>query len=86
LKQNINNNIEIYLQLFDEGTDVWRPFTAEKLNDNLFRILSINPDSGVDKWQFSSGDIVKCEERQLSCKKCLIAIEKYEQNRKTWFQ
>lgn len=75
---DINNN-EIYVYLLNEGTDVWRPVQAEKLSDCLFRIVSKNPDPGDEKWQFSTGDIVKCEERQLSRTKCLVAIEKYEQ-------
>ena len=73
---DINNSIEIYVYLLDEGVDVWRPIQAEKLSNNLFRIVSKNPDLEDEKWQFSTGDIVKCEEHQLSHKKCLVAIEK----------
>jgi hypothetical protein len=74
---NINNIFEIYVYLLDEGVDTWRPVKAEKLNDNLFRIVSDNPDPEDEKWQFSTGDIVKCEERILSnSKKCLVAIER----------
>ena len=79
MKKDINNNIEIYVYLLDEGTHVWRPVQAEKLSDSLFRIISINPDPKDEKWQFSTGDIVKCEERILSNSnpiKCLVAIEK----------
>ena len=75
---NDNNNItEIYVYLLDEGTDTWRPVKAEKLSDNTFQIVSQNSDPEDEKWQFSTGDIVKCEERILSnSQKCLVAIEK----------
>lgn len=74
---DINNNIEIYVYLLEEGTDVWRPVQAEKLGYNTFRILSNNPDPEDEKWQFKTGDIVKCEMRMLSnSNKCLVAIEK----------
>ena len=77
MKNDINNNIEIYVYLLGEGTDVWRPVQAEKLSDKLFRIVSQNTDPAEEKWQFSTDDIVKCEERILSdSKKCLVAIEK----------
>ena len=79
LETEINNNIEIYVYLLDEGTDVWRPVQAEKLSENTFRIVSQNNDPENEKWQFSTGDIVKCEEKILSNSKpnkCLVAIEK----------
>lgn len=79
IEKNTNNNIEIYVYLLAEGTHVWRPVQAEKLSDNLFRIISINPNPEDENWQFSAGDIVKCEERILSNSnpiKCLVAIEK----------
>jgi hypothetical protein len=71
------NREEIYVYLLDEGTDVWRPVQAEKLNNKLYRIVSNNPDPENEKWQYSTGEIVKCEERLFSnSKKCLVAIEK----------
>jgi len=74
---DINNIFEIYVYLLVEGTDVWRPVKAEKLGDKLFRIVSQNTDSEDERWQFSTGDIVKCEERILSnSKKCLVAVER----------
>lgn len=77
LKRDIKNNIEIYVYLLGDGTDVWRPVQAERLSDKTFRIVSNNLDPEDEKWQFSTGDIVKCEERILSnSKKCLVAIEK----------
>ena len=77
MENDINNNIEVYVYLLGEGTDVWRPVQAEKLSDKLFRIVSQNTDPEDEKWQFSTGDIVKCEERILSnSKKCLVTVER----------
>lgn len=77
----MNQNKEIYVYLLDEGTDVWRPDQAEKISNHLFRIVSKNPEE--EKWQFSIGDIVKCEYRMLAdsnSKKCLVAVEKIDKD------
>jgi hypothetical protein len=30
---------EIYMALLDEGVDVWRPVLAERLHDDVYRIV-----------------------------------------------
>ena len=49
----------IYMQLLDEGTDVWRPVQAETLAGGLFRVLGPVPQD--EKWAFSPGAIVLCK-------------------------
>jgi hypothetical protein len=51
----------IYVQLLDEGTDVWRPVEATRLADNVFTILGVIPDDEV--WAFPPGSRVLCEPR-----------------------
>jgi len=69
---------EIYISLLKEGTTVWRPVKAKKLEENKYEIIGIdnyNPDD--EEWQFLPGDIVKCETRKFTeGKSGLVAIEK----------
>ena len=78
----MNKLTTIYLQLLNEGTLVYRPVMAEEIGDQLFKILSKNNDPEDEKWQFKTGDVVKCESRFLvdvSPKECLVAVENYDQ-------
>ena len=54
----------IYVALENEGVDVWRPVDASDLGDALFQILSAC-DSETEQWQFSSGAVVRCENRSF---------------------
>ncbi len=64
----------IYVSLLDEGTDVWRPVEAEELRDGLFRIVSENSNSEDERWEFSPGSIVRCEQQQFSDGPVLVAV------------
>jgi len=64
----------IYVALLDEGTDVWRPVEAEELHDGIFRIVSRNSKPDDERWEFSSGSVVRCERRQLSEGAVLVAV------------
>jgi hypothetical protein len=55
---NMSEEIEIFVQLLEEGTEVWKPVKAEKLNDGLYTITSINNFNEI--WEFNSGQTVKC--------------------------
>ena len=48
----------IYVELLDEGTPCWRPVEATELRGGLFQITQVKPPD--EKWEFNSGDIVKC--------------------------
>ena len=64
----------IYVSLLDEGTTCCRPVEAEPISDGRFRILSENLDPEDEKWEFPSGSIVKCEERENEEGCILIAV------------
>jgi len=53
----------IYVYLPDEAVDVWCPVKAEDLGGNRFKIIDITPNN--EKWQFLTGDIVRCESRKF---------------------
>ena len=55
---------------------MWRPVDAIHIKDSIYQI---NPESTIpeaETWQFLPGDIIRCEEKQLSRSMCLVAIEK----------
>jgi hypothetical protein len=55
----------IYIELLDEGVEVWRPVRAERRQDGLFRILS-RPSDETEAWKFPQGSVVRCEEKTFS--------------------
>lgn len=73
------NNETIYVYLLDEGTDVWRPVEAEELGNNRYRIISKNNKPEDEKWEFMTGDIVRCESKVLKdteARACLVVVSK----------
>ncbi|MBA4147934.1 MAG: hypothetical protein H0X66_07435 [Verrucomicrobia bacterium] len=54
----------IYIELVDEGTQVWRPVEAEQVREGVFRIIGRQPED--EHWQFASGSFVRCRERTFS--------------------
>jgi hypothetical protein len=54
----------VYVELLDEGVDVWRPVAAEHLGGDLYHLIGERPENEV--WPFATGDVVKCQLRKLS--------------------
>lgn len=52
----------IYMPLLDEGTDVWRPVTAEDLGSGRYRVTTRTP--GDEVWSYPSGAIVIVDDAQ----------------------
>lgn len=53
---------KIYIQLFDEGTTVWRPVNAEHVRVNIYRISTeLDPKILDEVWEFRPGDVVFCD-------------------------
>ena len=66
----------VYVYLLDEGTDVWRPVSAEWLGDSIYRIVSGPPAPEDEKWEFAPGEIVRCRHQKLAGGRHLIAYER----------
>jgi hypothetical protein len=64
---------EIYVYLLNEGTDCWRPVSAEYLGEDLYRISSANENPDDESWEFAEGEVVRCRLRKLSGGECLVA-------------
>ena len=65
----------IYIRLLDEGTEVFRPTSAEPAGDGLFKVLptsNYNPQD--EKWEFVPGSLVKCVNRKLEGEEALVAV------------
>ena len=63
----------IYVELFDEGVEVWRPVEAVDASGGLFRIVTESHDT--EKWAFATGQVVRCEQRRLSGGLVLVAVQ-----------
>lgn len=64
----------IYVRLLDEGVECWRPVDAILVRPGIFRIASPPPDPEDEHWEFSSGQHVACEERELDGARHLVAV------------
>jgi hypothetical protein len=77
--RDLANPLEIFVALFDEGVEVWRPVQARPLRNGLFRIIGVEVDTSDETWQFPAGAIVKCEYKQFADGAIgMIAVEQIE--------
>ena len=66
----------IYVYLFDEGVDCWRPIEAVHEGEDRYRIVSVNPNPEDEHWEFSAGDLVVCERRRFAEGEGLVAVRR----------
>lgn len=64
----------IMMPLLDEGVDVWRPVEAEVLPDGHYRITTENESPDVERWAFTTGQVVSCDEREFDGALQLVAV------------
>ena len=65
---------EIYVELLDEGSPVWRPTQGVKLADGVYTVLpTADYDPNDELWAFPPGSHVICERKDLSCGNVLVA-------------
>ena len=70
----------IYISLRDEGTDAWRPVSAERVHDDVYRITGTRADD-TETWEFSTGDMVRCREQRFATgERGLVAYERATHN------
>jgi hypothetical protein len=51
----------VYVELRDEGVDVWRPVEAQRETGSVLRLPSVAPEG--EQWAFPPGSRVRCERR-----------------------
>ncbi|HNC38079.1 MAG TPA: hypothetical protein PK492_01875 [Chitinophagaceae bacterium] len=69
----------IYIQLLEEGTKVYRPVPSFQIEDNLYEVGGFeiyDPEDEV--WEFTPGTYVLVVEKNLDGENVLVAIQ--EQN------
>ena len=58
---------------------MWKPVEALAMSDDTYQIISENPDPQGQKWQFVTGDIVRCESHTfINGSQGMVAVEKIE--------
>jgi hypothetical protein len=60
---------QIYVELLDDGVQVWAPVVAEKLADDLYQLPEVSPGDQI--WAFAPGSVVRCETQATG----LVAVE-----------
>ena len=71
-----SNTKEIYIELLDEGTRVYRPTMGISLGDGKFKVMpSKDYDPDDENWAFLPGAIVRCKETPLNGGLVLLACE-----------
>lgn len=71
------NQMQIYVYLLDEPVDVWRPVQAIEKGNGLYQIVSENLDTDDERWEFTTGDIVRVKEKLFSGNQAgFVAVEK----------
>ncbi len=57
---------QIYVKLLGENLEVLRPVEATKVGKNTYKIISLNPEPKMEKWEFKKGDVVQCTTKMFS--------------------
>ena len=67
----------VYDKLLGEGTLVFRPAQANRIDENRVKLLPVaDYGSRDEEWEFLPGSIVRCERRVMDGGKVLVAISK----------
>jgi hypothetical protein len=70
------STVQIFVELCDEGVDVWRPVSAEHIAGDVYRILEQTYDLSTEAWQFKPGDEVHCKVIETPNGRLLAAVRK----------
>lgn len=57
----------IYVKLVDESVSVWRPVLAQKIQNEVYKILPppANEIPKDEKWEFNPGSLVEVREKLM---------------------
>jgi hypothetical protein len=65
--------VTIYVGLVGEGLSVMRPVQAQDLGRNYYLIVETMPEG--ETWEYTTGQVVRCQKKNLSTGKGLVAVE-----------
>jgi len=75
IKFTLLENEIIYIELLNEGTNVWRPMEAQKIKENVYEIrFTPSHDPEDEELKYKVGEVVICERKKLSGEFVLVAI------------
>ena len=77
-------NDTIHIPLLNEGTAVWRPAPAHRLDASTYIVLrpdSYDPDD--EEWEFPPGSVVICQPTQTDKGTVLAAVRRAASGRQT---
>jgi hypothetical protein len=63
--------ITVYVELLDEGVEVWRPVAASQVRAGVYRLADDADEQ--EQWAFPAGSLVRVEDRDLSDGRVLVA-------------
>ncbi|GGZ25402.1 hypothetical protein GCM10011273_08470 [Asticcacaulis endophyticus] len=58
--------VVVYVELLDEGTPVWRPSSAIKVDGNVFVLTNENHDPNTEQWSVLPGSLITIEQQQIT--------------------
>jgi hypothetical protein len=68
--------LTVYIKLLNEGTLVFRPAYAERVDKNTVKLLPVADYNQRDEeWEFPPGSIVRCESRVMDDENILVPVE-----------
>lgn len=74
----------VYVYLLNEGSRSWRPTTAEKFSDDVYKLLATpNYDPEDEEWEFIPNTVVKVAEIELkdtNKQPVLVAVSIYKKD------
>ena len=75
---------EIFMPLLDEGTDVWRPVPAWKIDRDTYIVLRPEwYDADDENWEFPPGSTVVCETKTITDGTILAAVRSKQLDRQS---
>lgn len=66
---------EVFVQILDEGTPVYRPVEAVFVAKGIYRLKDSGPYDSDECWEFPPGSLVRCEERTLQDGRFMVAYQ-----------
>ena len=68
--------MKIYVKLLNEGTEVYRPVTAEKISESVYKMHGFELyDEEDETWEFKPGSLVSVVEKILEDTVVLVAVQ-----------
>ena len=72
---NTEGIVLVYMRLLNEGTEVYRPVHAQRLEGERVQILApeeYDPDD--EEWEFKPGTVVRIDQRELEGELVSVAV------------